>query len=176
MTKIAVIVGSLAKGSKNRKLAEALEKLVPEDVTFVYPSIDLPLYNYEDQYSPAAQAFKDEIADADGVLIVTPEYNRSFPGGLKNALDWASRPIGENPFNGKPAAIIGASGGALGTTQAQQALRNVILFFNTILMGQPEVYLDYPRAFNEDGTAKESSVGFLQSYADKFVEHVRKYS
>lgn len=176
MTKIAVLVGSLSDRSINKKMAKAIEELAPEGVEFVYPSIDLPLYDYELEYPEAAEAMKAQIADADGVLLVTPEYNRSIPGPLKNALDWASRPLGTNPMVGKPTAIIGASGGALGTTQAQQQLRNVVAHFNMALMGQPEMYVDYPVAFDADGTIQPGSVDYFQNFVDAFVEHVNKFN
>ena len=172
MTKIAVLVGSLAEGSINKKLAKAIEEVAPEGVEFVYPSVDLPLYNYEIDYPQAAKDMKAEIADADGVLLVTPEYNRSMSGAMKNALDWASRPMGENPLSGKPGAIVGASMGPLGTTQAQQMLRNVALFLNMDLMGQPELYIDFPNTFEADGTLKETSKDFLAGYAKALVDHV----
>lgn len=178
MTTIAVLVGSLSEGSINKKLAKALESLAPDGVKFVYPSLDLPFLDREkmDPYPKSAQAMKDTIAAADGVLFVTPEYNRSFTAPMKNALDWMSRPLGTNPLSGKPAAIIGASGGVLGTTQAQQALRNVAIFMNTILMGQPEIYLQYSAAFEEDGSIKEGSVSFLQTYVSAFLAHVEKHA
>lgn len=174
MTKIAVLVGSMAEGSINKKLAKALEELAPEGVEFVYPSVDLPLYDYEIEYPQAAKDMKAAMADADGLLLVTPEYNRSMSGVMKNALDWASRPMGETPFPGKPTAIIGASGGALGTTQAQLMLRNVALHLGTDLMGQPELYINYPATFEADGTPKPESVDFLRNWVEAFVAHVDK--
>lgn len=144
MTTIAVFVGSLRKESFNLKLAKAIENFMPEGVNFEYADMNLPLYNQDlDGDFPAkATELKQLVERADGVLFVTPEYNRSFPGVLKNAIDWASRPWGQSSFTGKPAAIVGASMGALGATQAQAALRNVALFLDMKLMGQPEVYFN----------------------------------
>ncbi len=115
--KVGYFVGSLAKGSINRKLAKALVRLAPAELDMMeIPIKDLPLYSYDydADFPPAARAFKDAIAAVDAVLFVTPEYNRSIPGGLKNAIDWASRPYGKNSFTRKPSAVIGTSPGAIG--------------------------------------------------------------
>lgn len=175
MTKIAVLVGSLSEGSINKKLAKGVEALLPEGVEFVYADIDLPLFNYEleSDFPKKPQALKDLIEGADGVLFVTPEYNRSFSGVLKNAIDWASRPYGTNSFSGKPAAIIGASASPLGTTQAQFALRNVAVHLNTKLIGQPEVYFDGTKGFNEDGTLSDGAIGAVKPFVSAFVAHVK---
>jgi NAD(P)H-dependent FMN reductase len=127
--KVGYLVGSLATASINRRLARALIRLPPEGLEFDEISFrDLPLYSYDydDDFPPAARAFKAAIAASDAVLFVTPEYNRSIPGGLKNAIDWASRPYGTNAFARKPSAVIGASPGAIGTAVAQQHLRSVL--------------------------------------------------
>lgn len=175
MTKIAVFVGSLRKESINKKLAKELESLLPEGTTFEYADINVPLYNNDDEaeYPASAQALKDLVEGSDGVLFVTPEYNRSYPGVLKNAIDWASRPWGTNSFDGKPAAIAGASG-SLATTQAQLHLRNVLLYLNTKLMGQPEMYVDATRAHDEEGSLTPESVQFFQNFVDAFTTHVEK--
>jgi chromate reductase len=173
--KIAVLVGSLSQASINKKLAQGIEKLLPEGVEFAYANLDLPLFNYELEadFPGDAQALKDLIESADGVLLVTPEYNRSFSGVLKNAIDWASRPWGTNSFNGKPAAIIGASGSGLATAQAQQSLRNVMLYLNTKLIGQPEVYFNATQGFDTNGELTEDSAEFLQKFVDAFVAHIQ---
>lgn len=177
MTKIAVLVGSLSKNSINKKLAKTLESLAPEGVEFVEVSTDLPLYNYDfdGDYPEYAKELKRQIEDADGVLFVTPEYNRSYSAVIKNAIDWASRPWGTNSFAGKPAAIAGASMGALGTSQAQQALRNVVVYLGMDLMGQPETYIDASTTFNADGTVSEASEQFLTDYINAVVAHVKKH-
>ena len=121
--KVGYLIGSLAKASINRKLAKALVRLAPPELDMTeIPFKDLPLYSYDydADFPPVARAFKDAIAAVDAVLFVTPEYNRSIPGGLKNAIDWASRPYGKNSFARKPSAVIGTSPGTIGTAVAQQ--------------------------------------------------------
>ena len=176
MTKIAVLVGSLSENSINKKLAKALESVAPEGVEFTTVDVDLPLYNHDldGSYPEGPALLKEQIEGADGVLFVTPEYNRSFSGVMKNAIDWGSRPWGKSSFNGKPAAIAGASIGDLGTSQAQQALRNVLLFLNMQVMGQPEAYLNINKVLNEDGTIAEGSVDFLTEYIAAVAAHVEK--
>jgi len=144
--KVGYMVGSLAKGSINRLLSKALTRLAPPQLELVEIVIkDLPLYSYDydADYPPVARAFKKAIADVDGILFVTPEYNRSIPGALKNAIDWASRPWGQNSFARKPSGIIGTSPGAIGTAVAQSQLRHVVVGLGMVLMGQPEVYLSF---------------------------------
>jgi chromate reductase len=172
--KIAVLIGSLQAESINRVLAKNLKALAPEDVEFIYLDIDLPPFNQglEDKLPVKVSALKTAIETADGVLVVTPEYNRSIPGVLKNAIDWASRPYGSNSFNEKPTGIIGASFGSTGTAQAQAQLRNVFIYLNTKLMGQPELYISAERTFDEAGSVKEDSKEFLQDYIDAFIKHV----
>ena len=175
MTKIAVLVGSLRDGSFNHTLAKNLEKMAPEGVEFAYASLEMPLFNEDVEaadFPAEATTLKELVESADGVLIATPEYNRSFPGVLKNAIDWASRPWGQNSFDGKPAGIVGASIGATGTTQAQSQLRNVMVYLNTKLVGQPELYINAPQTFDENGEVVESSRETLQAYIDTFVAHV----
>jgi chromate reductase len=178
MTQIAVFVGSLRADSLNKKLAENLESLAPDDVTFTHIDIStLPLFNQDleaSDFPVEAQAIKDIVSQSDGVLFVTPEYNRSIPGVLKNAIDWVSRPWGTNSFDGKPAGVVGASGSTLGTALAQAHLRNVLLYLNTKLLGQPEVYLaSAHEMFDEEGVVIDSSNEFLKKYIDTFIEHVR---
>jgi len=178
MTKIAVFVGSLQKESHNKKLAHNLEQMAPDGVEFEYITIDtLPLFNQdlEAEFPIEAKRAKDTIEAADGVLFVTPEYNRSIPGVLKNAIDWASRPWGSNSFDGKPVGIVGASIGPVGTAVAQSDLRHIAGYLNTKLMGQPELYL--PTAgdkFDENGKIVEASRDLLQNYIDAFVAWVDK--
>lgn len=173
MTRIVVIVGSLRAQSVNRKYAQKLEELLPEGVTFDYADLNMPLFNeeLEADYPAEAQALKEQLKDADGVLFVTPEYNRSFPGVLKNAIDWASRPWGTNSFNGKPAAIVGVSG-SLATTQAQQQLRNVLIYLNTKLLGQPEMYINKATIFTDDGNLTDEATSFAQAFLSAYLQHV----
>jgi chromate reductase len=134
--KVGYLIGRLAAGSINRKLAKALVKLAPPSLSFSEISFkDLPLYNYDydADFPPPARAFKDALTAVDAVLFVTPEYNRSIPGGLKNAIDWASRPYGANAFTHKPSAVIGTSPGAIGTAVAQQSLRTYMQEFHDFI-------------------------------------------
>lgn len=144
--KIAVFVGSLRKDSYHRRLARAIERLMPDNFSFEYLRIDnLPLYSqdFDKDYPPIARKLKQGVEAADGLLFVTPEYNRGIPGVLKNAIDIASRPWGTNSFAGKPGAIMGVSIGATGTSMAQQQLRNVLAYLDVPLLGQPEMYLHF---------------------------------
>ncbi len=177
--KIAVVVGSLRKDSMNRKLATGLAKLAPADFVFEQLRIDdLPLYNQDDDGAPAdaVKRLKNEIAAAQGLLFVTPEYNRSMPGVLKNALDHASRPYGQNAWAGKPAGVIGASIGAQGTACAQQHLRNVLAYLDVPTLGQPEAYVHVKEGYftSEGGIADDRNRKFLQGWVDAYVAWVRK--
>src|SRR6476646_9686587 len=174
---VGYFVGSLSSTSINRVLSRALIRLTPEDMSFTeIPIGDLPLYSpdYDDDFPPEATALKASIAAVDAVLFVTPEYNRSIPGALKNAIDWASRPWGQNSFDHIPAAVIGASAGQLGTAMGQQSLRGVLSFCNARQMTAPEAYLRYsPEVFTDDGEViDESTEMFLRSYLQEFHDHV----
>lgn len=177
---IAVVVGSLRKDSLNRKLAHAITKLAPAEFTFKQVEIgDLPLYNQDDDAQPAASAvrLKNEIKSAHGLLFVTPEYNRSMPGVLKNAIDHASRPYGQNSWAGKPAGVIGASIGTIGTALAQQHLRNVLAYLDVPTLGQPEVFIHIKDGFFDDqGNIGAGSKAFLQGWMDKYVAWVKKHA
>ena len=178
--KVAVFVGSLRKASFNRKLAKAVEKLVPDDFEFDYISIDrLPLYNqdFDENYPAECTQLKRQIESADALLFVTPEYNRSIPGVLKNALDIASRPWGTNSFAGKPGAAIGISVGSTGTSMAQQHLRNVLMYLDVPLLGQPEVYVQFKDGLIDDegNISSEGTQKFLQGFADKYVAWVKQH-
>jgi chromate reductase len=175
--KVGYLIGSLAAGSINRKLAIALTRLAPADLEFTEIKIkDLPLYSYDydADYPPVAQAFKDAIAALDAVLFVTPEYNRSVPGGLKNAIDWASRPYGQNSFTRKPSAVIGTSPGAIGTAVAQQHLRSVLSFCNSPQMNAPEAYIQFkPGLITDDGdVTNKSTAEFLRNYMEEFHQFI----
>jgi chromate reductase len=171
--KVGYFVGSLAKGSINRKLSKALVKLAPPGLSMTeIPFKDLPLYSYDydADYPPVAREFKQAIADVDALLFVTPEYNRSIPGGLKNAIDWASRPWGQNSFTGKPSGIIGTSPGAIGTALAQQSLRGVLCFCNSPLMNTIEAYIHFtPDLIGDDGqVTNDATAEFLRNYMLEF--------
>jgi chromate reductase len=171
--KVGYFIGSLAKGSINRKLAKALTRLAPHELEMSEISFkDLPLYSYDydADYPPVAKAFKEAVASVNAVLFVTPEYNRSIPGGLKNAIDWASRPYGTNSFSRKPSAVIGTSPGAIGTAVAQQNLRSVLGFCNSPQMNAPEAYIQFtPGLITDDGeVTNDETAEFLRNFMAEF--------
>jgi chromate reductase len=170
---VGYFVGSLAAKSLNRRLARALVHVAPSELQMTEISFkDLPLYSYDydDNYPQVATAFKDAIAAVDAVLFVTPEYNRSIPGGLKNAIDWASRPYGQNAFTRKPSAVIGTSPGKIGTAVAQQHLRSILAFCNSPLMNSIEAYIQFEDGLiSEDGqVSNDSTREFLRNYMAEF--------
>jgi chromate reductase len=176
---VGYFVGSLAKESINRKLSRALVRLAPADLEMreiSYAELPLYSYDYDADYPPAARAFKEAIASADAVLFVTPEYNRSVPGALKNAIDWASRPYGQNSFTRKPSAVIGASIGRIGTAVAQQHLRSILSFCNSPQMNAPEAYIHFePGLITDEGEVADPSVEeFLRSYMEELSGFVRR--
>lgn len=177
---IAVVVGSLRRDSFNRQLAGALARLAPADFSFKQLSIgDLPHYNQDDDAAPAesVKRFKADIAASQGLLFVTPEYNRSIPGVLKNALDHASRPYGQSAWKGKPAGVIGVSPGAIGTALAQQHLRNVLAYLDVPTLGQPEAFIQAKEGlFDEAGNIGPGSLKFLQNWVDQYVAWVKKHA
>ena len=171
--KVGYFVGSLSSKSINRLLAKALIKLAPAELEFteiVYK--DLPFYSqdHDANFPPVAVAFKDAIKAVDAILIVTPEFNRSIPGALKNAIDWASRPYGQNAFTRKPSAVIGASTGAIGTAIAQQHMRAILSFCNSPQMNAIEAYIQFkPDLITADGDVTvDSTREFLKKYIDEF--------
>jgi chromate reductase, NAD(P)H dehydrogenase (quinone) len=179
--RIAVLVGSLRRESLNRQLALALARLAPSEFTFEHVRIDdLPLYNQDDDANQAAavKRLKGEIAAAQGLLFVTPEYNRSIPGVLKNALDHGSRPYGQSVWAGKPAGVIGVSVGPIGTALAQQHLRNVLAYLDVATLGQPEAFIqNQPGMFGENGAIGiESTQKFLQQWVDRYVAWIKRHS
>ena len=177
--RVGYIVGSLSQKSINRILSKALIRLAPAELEFTeIPIMDLPLYNhdYDTDYPPEGRALKEAIAAVDAVLFVTPEYNRSIPGVLKNAIDWASRPWGDNSFTHKPSAVIGMSPGTIGTALAQQSLRGVLSYCNSPQMTAPEAYIQYhPDVFADDGEVlDEPTARFLRDYMEEFGAHVAR--
>jgi chromate reductase len=178
--KVAVVVGSLRKDSFNRKLANAVVKLAPPEFAFQQVQIgDLPLYSQDDDTNQveAVKRLKNEVKGAQGLLFVTPEYNRSIPGVLKNAIDHASRPHGQNAWAGKPAGILGASISAIGTAMAQQHLRNILAFLDVPTLGQPEAFIQVKDGlFDDAGNLGESSKPFLQNWMDQYVAWVKKHT
>ena len=171
---VGYFVGSLSSTSVNRKLANALVRLAPKELTFTeIPIRDLPLYSsdYDKAYPPQGVKFKEQIAAVDAVLFVTPEYNRSIPGALKNAIDWASRPYGKNSFARKPSATIGTSPGKIGTAVAQQHLKSILSFCNSPQMNAIEAYIHFtPDLITDDGKVSDASTEeFLASYMKEFA-------
>jgi chromate reductase len=177
---IAVVVGSLRRDSFNRKLANAVPRLAPADFLFEQVKIDdLPLYNQDDdaQQAEPVKRLKAQINAARGVLFVTPEYNRSLPGVLKNAIDHASRPYGQSAWAGKPAGIMGVSVGAVGTAVAQQHLRNVLAYLDCPALGQPECFIQAKEGlFDASGDIGPDSRKFMQEWMDRYVAWVKAHS
>ncbi|MDV3222849.1 NADPH-dependent FMN reductase [Intrasporangium sp.] len=176
---VGYFVGSLATGSINRILSKALIRVAPANMAFTeIPIGNLPLYSYDydADYPPEGRALKEAIAAVDAVLFVTPEYNRGIPGALKNAIDWASRPKGQNSFARKPSAVIGASPGAIGTAVAQQSLKQVLAFCNSPLMNAVEAYIQFtPEVFSDSGEVKDAGIEeFLRSYMREFHEFIAR--
>ncbi len=178
--KIALVVGSLRQGSFNGKLASAVTQLAPPEFSFTHVQIgDLPLYNQDDDANQAesVKQMKNVIKSAQGVLFVTPEYNRSIPGVLKNAIDHASRPYGQSAWTGKPAGVLGVSPGATGTAMAQQHLRNILATLDMPTLGQPEAFIQMKDGlFEEDGSIGAGSKKFLQNWMDRYVAWVKKHT
>ncbi|WP_022887374.1 NADPH-dependent FMN reductase [Glaciibacter superstes] len=176
---VGYFVGSLASASINRTLSKVLVRLAPEQLEMTEIAIgNLPLYSYDydADYPPVARDFKASIESMDAVLFVTPEYNRSIPGALKNAIDWASRPWGTNSFTGRPSAVIGTSSGAIGTAVAQQNLRSVLSFCNSPQMNAPEAYIQtVPGLFTDDGECtNDGTREFLESWMNDFLSFIQR--
>jgi chromate reductase len=177
---IAVVIGSLRKESFNRQLANAIAALAPAEFAFKQVEIgDLPLYNQDDDGHQAetVMRLKSEIAGAKAVLFITPEYNRSIPGVLKNAIDHASRPYGQSAWAGKPAGVIGISPSAAGTALAQQHLRNILAYLDMPTLGQPEMYLQKKEGFfTSAGELGPDSKDFVQKWLTKYIDWVTSHT
>src|SRR4051794_16754968 len=177
--KIGYFVGSLASNSINRVLSKALISVAPPELEFHEIAIkDLPLYSsdYDADYPAEGRALKDAIAASDGILFVSPEYNRSIPGALKNAIDWGSRPWGTNSFARKPTGIVGASPGGIGTAVMQSSMRSVLSFLNAPQLNSPEVYITFrPEHYGPDGTCTDASTAeFLGHYMREYAAFVER--
>lgn len=177
--KVGYIVGSLSKDSINRILSSCLIAVAPADLEFhEIPIGHLPLYNrdLDGDYPAPATALKDAITASEALLIISPEYNRSMPGALKNAIDWASRPWGQNSFDHLPAGVIGASVGAIGTAVGQQSLRACLSFCNARQMTAPEAYIHFdPEVYLASGEVTDAdSKAFLTNYMQEFRDHVER--
>ena len=178
---VAVLVGSLRKDSINRKLAQAVTRLAPSHLSFTWPRIDdLPPYNQDDdaRQHPNVVRLKGEISAAHALIFVTPEYNRSIPGVLKNAIDHASRPYGQSAWAGKPAGVIGASIGAPGASMAQQHLRNVLAYLDVHTLAQPEVFVQATEDLFEGSgdITKADTREFLQGWMDRYVSWIERFA
>lgn len=178
---IAVLVGSLREGSFNRKIAKAIEERSPL-LKFDYVGIgDLPLYNEDiDRGSPPSEwsRVRNQVKAAEGVLFVTPEYNRGMPGVLKNAMDVISRPYGKNNFDGKPAAVVSVTPGAQGAFGAHHQLRQSLVFLNMPVLQMPEMYIGHVKNLMDDkGTiTNPDTAKFLEAFAAKFTDWVEKFA
>lgn len=176
---IAVFVGSLRKESFNRKLAENLIKLGPADFSFQVAEIgNLPLYNQDDdaQQAEPVRKMKSLVSASQGLLFVTPEYNRSISGVLKNAIDHGSRPYGQSAWAKKPAGVIGVSVGQIGTALAQQHLRNILAYLDVHTLGQPEAFLRADVLFDQGGNLKGEGREFLQKWMGRYVDWIKRHN
>ena len=177
--KIGYFIGSLSSGSINRTLSKALIRLAPEELEFTeIPISDLPLYNpdFDSDFPPAGRDLQQAIDASDGILFVSPEYNRSVPGALKNAIDWGSRPWGTISFARKPTGIIGASPGGIGTAVMQSSMRSVLSFLDAPQLNAPEAYIRFdPEVFGNDGEVKNAETEtFLRHYMDEYAAFVAR--
>jgi len=181
MHKVAVLVGSLRAASINLSFARALEKLATGKLEFVYPDLSaLPIYNDDLWANPpaGALALKQTVEAADAVLFVTPEFNRTIPAALSNAIFWGSRPWGKNSWAGKPASVVGTSPGGIGSAVAQSHLRSVVTVLDTVLMGQPEVYFQTkPGLIDEDFNITDPDTkAFLEGYIARFQDWIARHA
>ncbi len=178
---VGLIVGSVSEPSLNRRFAEALVRLAPGTGLVIreIPISELPFYGaqYDKDFPAVGRAFKDAVDSADGLLIVTPEYNRSIPGALKNALDWASRPSGQSSLTGKPTGVTGASKGAISTALAQSHLKSILAAQGAPLVGAPEVYIRITDDFFTDvgAIANEGTREFLTAFLQRLHELIRRW-
>lgn len=177
--RIAYLIGSLSSTSINRTLSKALIRLAPAELEFFEVGIgELPLYtpDLEQQLPGPVTAFKDALETADGVMIISPEYNRSIPGALKNAIDWGSRPRGRNSFARKPTALIGASVGAIGTAVMQSSMRAVLSYLDAPQLNSPEAYIAFdPEVYREDGRVEDpDSEQFLRTFVSAYADFVER--
>ena len=176
---VGYIIGSLSQKSINRTLSRALVQVAGDRMNFTEIEIDdLPVYNrdLDDDLPTSARQLKEEIESVDAVLFITPEYNRSIPGGLKNAIDWASRPWGTNSFANIPSGVIGTSPGSIGTAVGQQHLRSILGFLNAPQMNAPEAYIQFKDGMINDAgeIADASTADFLRNYLEEFHEFVAR--
>ena len=179
MTKIAVLVGSLRADSMNKQLAHTFEEFASEDTEFIHLDIsEVPLFNQELETDVPASVkkLKADIESADGVLLITPEYNRGMTGVIKNAIDWASRPYGDNSFAGKPVAVTGSTGSPWGTVGAQLQVKEAMNYLDTHLMGQPELYIGaFNPVHNAEGVIDDHMKERLTGFVAGFEGHIARF-
>lgn len=173
--KLGIVVGSLRRDSFSRKIAENIVGLLPNGITAEWISIDLPMYNqdFDDDGTPPQSwtDFRAKVKDCNAFLFVTPEYNRSIPPVIKNALDVGSRPYGQNVWGGKKGAVVSVSPGAVGGFGANHALRQAVVFLDIDMLRQPEMYIGgVTKLLDENGVVIESTRGFLETFVSKFME------
>lgn len=178
--KTLTLVGGISRSSLNKTYFKSIQELIKDDFEFNNFDISkLPFFSQDLENDPPdiVTQFKEQIREAEAVLIITPEYNRSFPGVLKNAIDWGSRPYGQNLWDKKPAGILGASISSVGTFGAQHHLRQVFAYLNMHVLGQPEMYFNASHAFDEQGKLiNETTKTLLFKYFDAFKEHIELFS
>ena len=178
--KILCLVGGIASNSLNKKLYQLMLEFAPEDFNLSTFDISrLPFFSQDLENDPpdSVVGWKDRIREADAVLFITPEYNRSIPGVLKNAIDWGSRPYGQNLWDKKPAAVMGASIGATGTFGAQHHLRQTLAYLNMAIMGQPEFYLDASRFLDKEGRPVDGkTTELIHQYWESFSNWIERVS
>ncbi|MDR3243883.1 MAG: NAD(P)H-dependent oxidoreductase [Elusimicrobiota bacterium] len=176
--KVLTLIGGISANSINKKLLELIKPLAPKDFEFeVFDIASLPFYSQDIDNSEAKAAkLKSAIRSSSAVLFITPEYNRSIPGVLKNAIDWASRPYNENVWSGKPAAVLGASMGAIGTFGAQMHLKRTIAFLGMKVMNQPEIYFNFGANVDDKGAMSETSQKHFKAFLDSFKQWIIKNS
>jgi chromate reductase len=171
---VLALIGGISKSSINQHLYNEIVKINTSNIVLSNFDISgLPFYSQDIEQNPPASVIElqNSVKSADGVILITPEYNRSFPGVLKNAIDWCSRPYGKGTWIGKPVSIIGVSGGKIGTIAAQTQLRSVLSFLDSKIMNQPELYLDASFIFNDNGLMKDTT-SFIQKYLEKFESFI----
>lgn len=178
---VALVIGSLRAGSYNRQLATAITNMAASEFTFHQLRIDdLPLYNQDDDahQADAVLRLKKEVEGCDALLFITPEYNRSIPGVLKNAIDNVSRPYGKNSWKGKPAGVLGVSVGAAGTAMAQQHLRNILAYLDVPVLGQPEVFIQMTDGLfdGKGGIGKSETQALLENWIQRYAAWVRTFA
>lgn len=175
---IFCLVGGIARNSLNKKLFKVVEEMAPEQVTIrTFELNKLPYFSQDLEHDPPDSVirFKDMIREADAILFITPEYNRSFPGVLKNAVDWGSRPYGQNLWDKKPAGVMGATISTVGTFGAQHHLRQCLAYLNMSVMGQPEFYFNAKGAFDQKGRlVNEKTKEFVENYWNAFMNWIER--